>query len=155
MNERVVEILVYIMDQIQSNKASLNQLEAFSQDLLNRGYTQNEISSAFSWLIEKIQSNFDEVVHNEGPISSFSFRVLHELEQMVISPEAYGYILQLKELGLLDDTGVEQVIERAMMIGATQLDLFEIKSIVATVISPQMGMLGGGLFLSDDEPMIH
>lgn len=155
MNERVVEILVYIMNQIRSNKGDLNQLEVLSQDLLNRGYSQNEISSAFSWLLDKIRNNFEELVKNSGPSSSFSFRILHDLEQMIITPEAFGYLLQLKALELLDDYDVEQIIERAMMLGTTQVDLDQLKAIIASVISQQNSTFDGDAFPGDETPIIH
>jgi len=43
MNERVVEILVYIMNEMQGEKAAPNHMELISRDLLQRGYSENEI----------------------------------------------------------------------------------------------------------------
>ncbi len=154
MNERVVEILVYIMNQIRNRKGDLNQLDLLSRDLLNRGYTENEISSAFTWLMEKMGSEVEELVKHSGPVSSFSFRVLHELEQMIITADAYGYLLQMKELGLIDDFDMEQVIERAVMLGSTRVDLQTIKAIVASVLSYDRPFNDGFLF-HDDAPTIH
>ncbi len=154
MNERVVEILVYIMNQLRSKKGNLNQLELLSRDLLDRGYTENEISSAFSWLMERIESGYEELVRQTAPASSFSFRVLHELEQMIILPEAYGFLLQMKALGLLDDFDVEQVIERAVMLGSSKVDVPAIKAIIASVLAQDLPFDDG--FFSDAEaPTIH
>ncbi len=154
MNERVVEILVYIMNHIRNKKGNLNQLEVLSQDLLNKGYTENEISSAFTWLMEKIGGGFDEILKQTSPVSSFSFRVLHDLEQMIISPEAYGYLIQMKELGLLDDFDVEQVIERAVMLGSSQIDIWAIKAIIASVLFQDQSF-GQGFYTDDENPTIH
>lgn len=156
MNERVVEILVYIMSQIRGRNGNLNELEVISQDLLNRGYSQNDISSAFSWLLEKFKNNIEEIVKNSGPTSAFSFRILHELEQMIITPEAYGYVLQLKALELLDDFDVEQIIERTMMLGTTHIDIPQIKAIIASVISQNNGSFESDVLSTDDDsPVIN
>lgn len=155
MNERVVEILVFIMNQIRGNKSKLNKLEVLSQDLLNRGYSQNEISSAFSWLFERIRNDIEEIVKNTGTQSDFTFRVLHDLESMILSPEAYGYLLQLKELDLLDDFDVEQAIERAVMIGTPYVDLEEMKSIVASILSQQSGQFNGSYLFNPSTSTIH
>ncbi|MDQ7053280.1 MAG: DUF494 family protein [candidate division KSB1 bacterium] len=154
MNERVVEILVYIMNHLRSKKGNLNQLELLSRDLLDRGYTENEISSAFSWLMERLEAGYEEIIRQTAPASSFSFRVLHELEQMIILPEAYGYLLQMKALGLLDDFDVEQVIERAVMLGSSKVDMPAIKAIIASVLAQDLPFDDG--FFSDEEtPIIH
>jgi uncharacterized protein Smg (DUF494 family) len=59
---------------------------------------------------------------------------LNPAEQFVISPEAYGYLLQLRELNMITPAEMEAVIEHAM---ASELDRFgvtEIESLVASVL---------------------
>ncbi|MCI0512661.1 DUF494 domain-containing protein [candidate division KSB1 bacterium] len=132
MSERVVEILVYIMQEIKTTHQGVGKLDLLSEELTQKGYTANEISSAFSWLFDKMKDSFDELVKNTGPTSRYSFRVLHEVEKMIISPDAYGYLIQLRELGLLDATESEQMIEKALMLGTSQVSLDEMKTIVAS-----------------------
>jgi len=155
MNERVVEILVYIMNEIQGEKAAPNHMELISRDLLQRGYTENEISSAFSWLYERHQNENEELVRHTGPTLPGTFRVLHDLECLVISPAGYGYLLQLKHLGILDDAEIEQVIERAMMVGATRLPEEAIKSLVASTLCNLAGMSDGAFFALEDNAVVH
>jgi uncharacterized protein Smg (DUF494 family) len=155
MNERVVEILVYIMSEIRGGKPIANDLEVISRDLLQRGYTQNEISSAFSWLFDRYQGESEELVRNTGPRLQDSFRVLHDLERIVISPQGYGYLLQLKHLGILSDAELEQIIERAMMLGATRLSETAIKSLVASTLFHLEGMSEGEIFLFEDSTVIN
>ncbi len=135
MNERVVEILVFIVNQIREDREFLSNLDLLSEDLLDKGYSQNEITSAFSWLLDRTDADFEEILKNVNPESGFSFRVLHDLEAMIISPEAYGYLLQLKSLDLLDDFEIECIIERSMMLGSSEVDLIEIKPIVASILA--------------------
>jgi len=155
MNERVVEILVYIMNEMQGEQAAPNHMEIISRDLMQRGYTENEISSAFSWLYERQQNENEELVRHTGPTLSGTFRVLHDLERLVISPAGYGYLLQLKHLGILDDAEIEQVIERAMMVGATRLPEEAIKSLVASTLFNLEGMSGGTFFALEDNAVVH
>jgi len=155
MNERVVEILVYIMNEMQGEKAAPNHLEILSRDLLQRGYTENEISSAFSWLYERHQNENEALVRHTGPTLPGTFRVLHDLERLVISPEGYGYLLQLKHLGILDDAEIEQVIERAMMVGATRLPEEAIKSLVASAMCNLDGMSDGAFFVLEGGAVVH
>ena len=80
---------------------------------------------------------------------------MHDLERLVISPAGYGYLLQLKHLGILDDAEIEQVIERAMMVGATRLPEEAIKSLVASTMFNFDGMRDGAFFVLEDNAVVH
>jgi uncharacterized protein Smg (DUF494 family) len=155
MNERVVEILVLIMSEIRRSNFGSAKLELLSKDLRKKGYTESEISSAFSWLLNRIRSDSEELVQNQGPTLENSFRVLHEIEKSVISPEAYGYILQLKELNIISETDIELILERALMMGTSRVDPADIKLIVASMLWSADNFGSGGYFLFDDQPGIH
>jgi len=155
MNERVVEILVYIMSEIRGNKTVAAQLEVLSRDLVQRGYTENEISSAFSWLVDRYKSDFEELARNSGPTLSHSFRILHDLERLVITPAAQGYLLQLRALGILDDADLEGIIERAMMVGSPRIDESEIKSLIASTLFNPQGLPEGAFLFFEPSKMIH
>jgi uncharacterized protein Smg (DUF494 family) len=53
---------------------------------------------------------------------------------MVIAPEAQGYLIQLRELGIISDGMLEAVIDRAMMSGYTKIGLEETRAIVASLV---------------------
>lgn len=155
MNERVVEILVYIMNEIRGNSPETTKLDVLSRDLLQRGYTENEISYAFSWLFDRYKTDFEELVRNTGSTLSNSFRILHDLERMVITPAAHGYLLQLRALEILDDGDLEQIIERAMMVGSPRIDESEIKSLIASTLFNPQGLPDGSFFFFEHSKIIH
>ena len=130
MQERIVEIIVYLIHEIRNDKR-LGEIDLHI--LSDRGYTQNEISTAFSWLFDKINLGETIIKESSNPAHR-SFRVLHDAERSVISPEAYGYLIQLRELGLLDDFEIELAIDRIMMAGFGRVNVEEIKSIAAPLI---------------------
>lgn len=154
MNERVVEILVFIMSEIKNDHGTGRRLDALSKDLIQKGYTENEISSAFSWLLERMKYETEELIESEGPMRG-SFRHLHEIERSILSTEAFGYIIQLKELGIIDEMQVEHILERAMILGSSQVGKQEIKSIVASVILTSESIRDGSFFLFDEFPVIQ
>jgi uncharacterized protein Smg (DUF494 family) len=94
MKEKIVEIIAYLMSELRNN-TPLNEIDLTV--LTNSGYTPTEISTAFSWLYEKVEvaENFSAEVSRR---SIYSHRVLHEAERLVITPDAYGYLLQLREI---------------------------------------------------------
>ncbi len=153
MNERVVEILAYIMTEIRGQKSNPDKLELISRDLLQRGYSQHEISFAFSWLFERHRGESEEVF-SISPASRGSFRLLHELEKAVLAPEAYGYLLQLKQLRLVTDVEVENIIERAMMAGVARVTEADIKTLAAATLLNPEGMRDK-TFILDGNGAIH
>lgn len=133
MQERIIEIVMFLLSEIRRTKKSLGELDL--RELEDRGYSQAEITSAFSWITERYSG--DPVTRIDWAVPSGSFRVLHPAEKQVISPEAFGYLLQLYVLGMVTLEDVELVIERAMMSGFERITAPEIQSIV-------MGMLFDG-----------
>jgi uncharacterized protein Smg (DUF494 family) len=135
MKEKVVELLIYIMSEMQDNKR-ISDIDL--ADLKTRGYTQSEISAAFSWIYENSEMN-----QQRPPMSARagegSRRVLHDAEKAVLSTESQGYLIQLRELELLDEKNFETVIERAMMAGYEQLSVAELREIVASVLFTRGG----------------
>ena len=155
MNERVVEILVYIMTEIRGNNYQTERLEVISRDLVERGYTQIEISSAFSWLFERFSGEPEEFASGLDHTLPGSFRVLSEAERMVITPESYGYLLQLRQLNIITDFEIEVIIEKALMLGGTKLTVTDVKALVATALFNPKGFGDRALFLYDDNNVIH
>jgi uncharacterized protein Smg (DUF494 family) len=130
MQEKIVEIIVYLIHEMRHDKR-LGEIDLGV--LADRGYTDNEISTAFSWLFDKINLG-ERILSDEGGSSPHSFRVLHDAERAVLRADAYGYLIQLRELGLLDDIDVEMVVDRIMMAGFTSVGEQELKSVVASVM---------------------
>src|SRR6266571_4258147 len=135
MKERIVEILMYIMSEMQSNKGIA---EIDLRDLKDKGYTQSEISAAFTWLYDNMRLNDIGVTRESAPVEG-SRRVLHEMEKQMLSTEAQGYLIQLRELSLLDDRDLELVIERAVVSGLEKLTPAELQEIVASVLMAKAG----------------
>jgi len=135
MKEKVIEILVYLMSEVQENKR-LSDVDL--GDLKSQGYTQSEISAAFSWLYDTMRIT-DGVLTRATKPGLGSRRVLNEAEKIVFSTESQGYLIQLRELELLDDQDLEGVIERAMIAGYERLSVDELREIVASVLFSKTG----------------
>lgn len=130
MQEKIVEILIYLIGELRKNTPIGDiDLTVLSQ----RGYTTTEISTAFNWLFEKI-SHGENLITDTAETSPHSHRVLHEAERSVISADAYGYLIQLRELGLITEMDIEVLIDRVMMSGYMMVEIEEIKSLVAALM---------------------
>ncbi len=135
MKERIVEILIHIMSEIQAHKGFA---DIDVGDLRNQGYSQLEISAALNWLYDNLQLHEADTIH-EGRPAEGSRRVLHEVEKQMLSVEAQGYLIQLRELSLVDDRDLEMILERAVMSGYEKLSPAELQEIVAAVLLSKKG----------------
>lgn len=149
MKEKVVELLMYIMSEIHENKR-INDIDI--ADLRSRGYTQSEISAAFSWLHDNFQQGETSLKRQKGSAEG-SRRMLHEAEKYMISTEGHGYLIHLRELGLLTEADLESVIERAMMSGYEKLTVGELQSIVASILLVAGG--GASRYMLNSGDTIH
>lgn len=130
MQEKIVEILVYLISELRKN-TPIGDIDLTI--LSKKGYSTAEISTAFNWLYEKV-SHGDAIITDTARSSPHSHRVLHEAESAVISPEAFGYLIQLRELGLVNDLDIEVIIDRIMMSGYLMVGTEEIKYLVVSLL---------------------
>jgi uncharacterized protein Smg (DUF494 family) len=135
MDERLVEIIISIVDRLVDQAKPSKTVESLTRLLVTEGYTIGEINTAFMWLYHTVDESFFEegtVLPEYGKKSTL--RMLNDFEKSLITPQAYGYILQLSQLGLLDDLQIEELIERAIYTCVETVDLNDVKRIVPSII---------------------
>lgn len=147
MKERVVEILVYLMHELQEER---QLADVDLAELRDRGYTAGEISAAYTWLAESLAPG-EGGRRRTGHAAAESRRHFHDAERNVLSPQALGYLIDLREVGLLTDADVETVVERAMVSGFERLGREDVQSIVATVLFSRGGGPDGRLLTPGSE----
>ncbi len=148
MHERIVEIILFLVNELKSSK----QLSDVDVSMLTEnGYTQSEISTAFSWLFERLSVGQQLVKPTQD--THLSHRVLHDAEKMVITSEGFGYLLQCRQLGILSNADVETIIERIMAAGFSTVGVAEMKAFVAGMLSDMDNPPGfsGRISLNSDD----
>ncbi|RKX27608.1 MAG: hypothetical protein DRP47_06275 [Candidatus Zixiibacteriota bacterium] len=133
MRNRVLEIVVVLIDFMQGNGASLMSSEEVSMTLEAEGYSEEEIASAYSWLMQR-SDNAPEQFFSQFPTSGSSVRILTQAERIQLSSEAYGFLLKLVHLSLIDAEQLELVLERVTVFGPRAVDLEQVKLIASSVI---------------------
>lgn len=130
MYERIIEIIMFFVAQLHKNK-SIN--DGTFEELSNQGYSASEISTAFSWLVDKTE--FGEGAFESDTVpGGGSFRIFHEAEQAFLSQESQGYLIQLRELNLLSNEHLEMVLDRCLRSADGKLGEANLKSIVASIL---------------------
>jgi uncharacterized protein Smg (DUF494 family) len=131
MDQRIVEILMYVIGEIQSRKIQVDEIEGISDELMQRGFSQREVATAFSFFMNRMNRDVNRLEVSQ-PERALSYRVLHDVERQYVGPEAHGYLIQLSHLGLLNMTDVEELVERCMIMGNLNIGGEEMKMLVAT-----------------------
>ena len=130
MNERIVDIIVYLLNEIQQGTKQLEKVN-LTKELLSQGYMDNEINLAFSWIFNRLSMTPQKKENNLENDNSEDYI---NIDKLVISPEAYGYLIHLIKLGIIYDNDVELVVEHALSYGKNNLEVEDLKSIIASIL---------------------
>ena len=143
MYEKIIEIIVYVIQQVRQNK-SLNDLNI--EELQSKGYSNSEISTALSWLIDK-----SEITERLFPVpetsNQESFRVLHDTEKEIFTKDAWGELISMKALGIISNENIEMLIDRSSLMGFQQIDAQQVKLFVANSVLNTYMMNPGSRYL--------
>ena len=102
--------------------------------LLNEGFSADEIEEACAWL-KGLTLNGDLCMAIKDCNGDFyRNRVLNTTESLKINEEAYGFLIRLKEMGLIDADLQEEIIETAMLAADDDIGMDDIKGITAMLI---------------------
>jgi uncharacterized protein Smg (DUF494 family) len=129
MYEKVIEIIEYLLTQMNDTQ-QITEKDII--DLEKKGYSSAEINTAFVWLNTKL--NESENIFKDEDESSKSKRFFHQLEKNLLTTEAMGYILQMSELGVINNFDIESIIEKLHLTGITKASIPEVKSIISTLL---------------------
>lgn len=153
MGDRVLEIVVHLMDHLRDNQGQISDMEMMFTDLKGLGYTDNEISSAYCWVMDRFNGP-DDAYFSDFPQKHSSSRILTNYERHQLSPEAYGFLIKLTHLDLIDDEQFEMVLERGSMFTPKPVSLEQIKLITSSIVFHDMAEFdsGGWLAPPSDNP---
>ena len=134
MQEKILEIVVYLMNRLSDLQGPMSSFDEMSADLRSMGFTDNEISSAYDWLLKHFEDYPDSFAVPASKTESRAVRVLSDLERHVISPDAYGYLLQLRQLNLLTTEQMEMILDRCALFMNEPVGLGEIKILASVAL---------------------
>ncbi|MBS1518704.1 MAG: DUF494 family protein [Bacteroidetes bacterium] len=129
MQEKIFELIVNILNEMRDKK-EFNEIDI--NKYTSEGYTRAEINTAFAWIFSKIESS--ELIFDEKRKKSKSHRVYHKAEKNLFRREALGYLIQLKELGIISESDEESIIDKLISAGYKDIGTEEIKMIASTMI---------------------
>lgn len=130
MFERIVEIITFVLSELKQNK-QINEIDI--SELTDLGYTREEISTAFSWLVDRIDF-MEKLIPDPKTNTSQSFRILLPSEKELFSDEALSELIHLNTLGVINNEIMEALIDRAIFLGINEIDIHQLRNFVAYFI---------------------
>lgn len=135
MKENVIDVLVYLfenyIDSDDSNKPDKDTLEI---ELERVGFQQLDVSKAFDWL-----ESMTVLTEDDSQANSLVLRFYSKQETERLDVSCRGYLLFLEQVGVLDASTREVVIERLMALDTIEIDLEQMKWVVLMVLFYQPG----------------
>lgn len=130
------EILMFLFENYMDGSVALNaDQDTICSELEQAGFTKNEIDRALDWLdgLNRVQ----ETVQGGSPSSSNAIRYYSTEECELIGQEGRGFLLYLEQLGVLDSTTREIVIDRIMALDQREVDIGRIQWVVLIALFNQ------------------
>lgn len=132
MEIHIVEILVILLRNFPEGMIEQEEFEPLTEDLIGLGYTKQEIETALFWFYNRIENQKNAIFIND--VDTDSYRVLHEVERTILTPEAYGFLIELRHLGVINLTEMDLLIEKSVLLGNKRVSLNDVKALVANSI---------------------
>jgi len=136
VERNIVEILVILLRQYPEGDIKPEEFDPLTAELIGLGYSKHEIETALFWYYNRLEASGNAEIFSDQPDSN-SFRVLHEVERTILTPGAYGYLVELRALGLITVLDMDHIIEKAIIVGGRKVTVDDIKSFVASFIMEQ------------------
>ncbi|MBN1482676.1 DUF494 family protein [candidate division KSB1 bacterium] len=134
MDKKFLDIITIVLDEIRENANGDIDLQNVIEVLEDEGFSEDEISFVMTWIMNHGDQIDRITTEQQSTIPRPVWRSLNEIEAQSISPKAFSYLFHLRELHILTDDNMEQVIDRAVDLRFLQMSIEDIKDLVAAVV---------------------
>lgn len=134
------DILVYLFENYVHADACPEPAQ-LARKLTAAGFEEEEIADALEWL-----SGLRQMSDGESPSHCArpgSLRIYAQDELLRLGVECRGFLLFLENAGILDSECREIIVERALALGETEIELENLKVIVLMVLWQQDRPING------------
>ncbi len=134
MRERFLDIVTLLAQYMLEEGRSPDDEQAITEALVAEGYDPQDVREAFAWVERLASARAAGATLADLAAPDHSTRVLTPAEALKILPSAHGFLLRLRQLGLIDAAMQDRILERAMAVDAEEIGIDEIKAITALVL---------------------
>ncbi len=135
MYQRVMAIIEIISDYLADDIDLYEQEDEIVDDLVSMGFDFPEIETAFSWINNLSRGRSLNRQLMELKADSGFQRHFTQDERQLLTPAVRGWLSKLRQMEILDQVMVEDIIDQAMFLGVYRVGIDEIKIIATMVVS--------------------
>lgn len=148
MKENVLDVLMYLFENYMDDDVE-NQpdQDSITEELREAGFPAREIDKALMWL--EGLSNLQETDEPQQSIANKSVRIFSEQEKQKFNLECIGFLLFLDNIGAFSRNIREMIIDRAMALETTEIDLEQLKWVMLLVLFNQPGQEAAYTWIED------
>jgi Smg protein len=148
MKHTVIDILIYLFEHYVDDEIELGiDQDRVKLELRECGFDDIQIVKAFDWL--QGLANTNEQVVTSISENATSVRIYALEEETKLDAECRGFLHFLAEVGVLDATNREVVIDRVMALEADEIDIGQLKWIVLMVLFNRPGQEQAFVWMED------
>lgn len=158
MDDSIVDVLIYLFEHyMDADSQPPTDQDALESELAEAGFSAVGIAKALHWLDELAAGA--EIPAAPG-YAVGSIRIYTDEECAKLELEGRGFLLFLEQIGILDPSTRELVIERAMAIDHPHVGVDELKWVVLLVLLNRPGLEAAftrmeDLIYSDSPAYLH
>lgn len=148
MKESVLDVLMYLFENyyMDDEPDSRPDRESLHVELLEAGFPPSEVNKAFDWL-EDLAAQRDAGLPIHA--AAHSIRLYTDKEVEYLDLESRGFLMFLEQMGILNSTSRELVIDRVLALDADDMDLEQLKWIVLMVLFNDPGQEAAYAWMED------
>lgn len=155
------DILMYLFENyIHSEMEVVVDHDELTDELTRAGFQHQEINKALAWLerLADLQDSQKTPYLNKAPQEAY--RIFTEAEKARLDIASQSFLMYLGQIGVLDFTTREMVIDRVMELDTKQFSLEDLKWVVLMVLFNVPGREDAysqmeGLLFEEPEGFLH
>lgn len=138
MKENMLDVLMYLFENFMDNEEiNYPEQSAINGELVAAGFEQPDIDKALNWL-EDLSVLQQDAVDLCAP-SQDALRVFSDRECKRMDADCRGFLMFLDQMGIIDPTSRELIVDRVMALEAEEIDLDQVKWVAMMVLFNRPG----------------
>jgi uncharacterized protein Smg (DUF494 family) len=136
VNERLPEIIGFLMNRLSRGELDLSHMEEVAAFLVENGLGEEEVRAVCTWLFLSLPDESREPAPSLPDLDECKgVRVLGPMERNRVSPEHFGRLLHLEQMGLIDGSQRELVLEYLRRVSSRSLEEGELDLVVERILA--------------------
>jgi uncharacterized protein Smg (DUF494 family) len=140
LNERLPEIIGFLMNRLSRGELDLSHREEVAAFLVDNGLGEDEVRAVCTWLFLSLPDESREPAPALPDLGNCKgVRVLGTIERNRVSPEHFGRLLHLEQMGLIDPGQRELILEYLRRVSSRSLEDGELDLLVERILAEARG----------------